>query len=264
MSMRAEGRNGHEIKSIDRLIERLDKTSELLRYDDAMALETNISALDAKIKAAAKLFYCVCGSATLNGVTQVPHDLWAAVHKGMAIAQVGPGEATDATDLSIAHAAVLDHFAVNARAIERLAPEAILELRTDGATQRAVRTLRRIVEDVATEWATAGRVQSGNLEAMAEYKREISDRVERMCLKQARKANYEEYGGMGLEEALSQGASLLDYSMPGIGLARKGALKLGRPISRWGAEFAHADVTLTPVATYVTRLQGRISVSPRS
>ena len=146
---------GLEKKAIARLLNSLERNRGYLSYAEAATLKTNIVKLDTKISAAAKFFYCACGGEILRSTVQVPEDLYNLVHIGSPVSQIAPSVVTSDTDLGVAHHAILEHFAIQQSALSRLKPRDILELRADGATQRAVIRLRGIVSEVQAKFERA-------------------------------------------------------------------------------------------------------------
>jgi len=154
---------GLEKKAIAKLIETIRRQKSYLRYRDAAELKTNISRLDERISAAARFFYCACGGEVLHATVQVPQDLYAVVHLGSSVSQINPSAITAATDLGVAHNAILEHFAIQQAALRRLKLKDILELRADGATRRTVSRLRNIVSEVHSKFEADGQISRQDL-----------------------------------------------------------------------------------------------------
>jgi hypothetical protein len=251
---------GLEKKSIFQLVEKLERQGHHLTYQEAMNLRTNIAKVDRRIEAAAKFFYCACGGETLNAIVQVPQELFQVVHADRSVAQISPAEITGATDLSVAHHAILDHFAVQLGAMRRLTSDDVLELRSDGATRQAVDQVKGIIAEVNVDLEQDRNISAASLAALAEYQRKIGERVRAQCLKQAKRKGYSELVGVGVEQAIEVGTELLGHAVPGLGLLRRGGLYLGRVISRKSSKMKRADLTTTPIETYARRVQTRISI----
>lgn len=252
--------SGDEEKAVLALIRQIDDMSGYLRYEEASNLKTGFKTIDVRINAAAKFLYCTCGSSFVSGIAQVPHELWATVHADSIVEYLNTDGATDVSNLSYAHAAVLEHFAVDARAFDRLHPKDIVDLRQDGATRQAIEQLNGVVDDVDRQFNDSGTVNRNSIEQIIHYRRAIDENVKNLCLKQSKRRGLDQLGGMSFEEGVSLGTNLVDLALPGIGILRKGILSVGRALSRKSPKLAKADLTMAPIPTYISRLQGRISI----
>jgi hypothetical protein len=246
---------------LDRLLNRLDK-NDAPSFADAINLQTGIKRTDLKIEAAAKFWYCVSGSEAVNGTAHVPFDLWEQANQYVGIDHIDPTLATESSELSVAHFAVLEHFAINAIAFDRLSALDIVEMRTEGATKKMLAELQEIVEKAQREILEECGASAYTMEHIVDCRTRITEEVRKRCLAQAKRSGPAEYSMMGLEEGLSFGASTLDFVVPGIGFLRKGLLRVGRILSRKSAKLSTLDFTISPIQTYVSRIQARVSQNP--
>lgn len=260
--MRDSAETGLEKHATDRLIDQLDRRDTLLSLPDARAMHTNIGKLDRRIESAAKFFYCISPVESLRSFVEVPQNLWKEVHKDRREAYIDPNRAREANDLSLAHNAILKHFAVAVDALSRLTPGDVLDLRADGATKQAIAQMQKIVDDVGQEFAERHEVNPNSLALLAEIERYIAERIQDKALAQARRSGGDELGGMALDELAADLVSFAHLLVPGIGLARQGLLRLGRVLSRKVPHATQADFTLSPIQLYVARLQKRIAAQP--
>jgi hypothetical protein len=253
---------GLEKKATDRLIDNLLRRNELLSLNDALRLKTNIAKIDRKIEAAAKFFYCVSPVDSLNSFVQLPEKLWHDVNSEREHVYVPSRDAKGYNDLSVAHRAVLRHFAVAIDALSRLTAEDVVELRSDGATRRAIEQMRTVVDDVHRRFAAGDEQQPETVAVMQAIEDEIAALVQDKALAQARRAGAGEAGGMAADEIASQIVSIAHQGIPGAGLVRPLVLRLGRVLSRKVPAASWADLTLSPLQLYVSRLQQRIAGQP--
>lgn len=254
--------SGHAINLVMKLVDAIDRHAGFLSFSDTASLKSNIEAIDDQVLAAAKYYYCVCGGDFVQGSVQVPQSLWDKVHLTKGVVQIKTSESVGQSDLSRAHHAVLEHFAVQLDALYRLTNEDILELRSEGATRRTIDQLHKIIEEARLSFDAEGSISELSLEELNEYQRELTTSIQKQCEKQARRASPLGLAGMGADEIVAAGAGVLESGIPLAGIARKGLMHTGKVLSRKFPKAKHADITLTPIHTYVTRLQTRISVRP--
>lgn len=247
-----------EKRALERVVNKLEKI-ERPRLVDGQDLYTGTKRTDTKIDVITKFWYCVCGSEFVHGTAQVPHDLWTAANQYIELDHIDPTCATYSSELSTAHAAVLEHFAINAKAFDRLSSEDIVALRDDGATRKMLTELQEVIEKAQREILEQRGTSVYTMKHFSDCQARITDAVRKQCLVQAKRSGLSEYGIMGTEEGISLGAGALDYVLPGIGFLRKGMLRIGRIVSRKSPRLSGLDFTLSPIQTYVSRIQARIS-----
>lgn len=118
----------------------------------------------------------------MRSFVEVPQNLWKEVHKDRREAYIDPNRAREANDLSLAHNAILKHFAVAVDALSRLTPGDVLDLRADGATKQAIAQMQKIVDDVGQEFAERHEVNPNSLALLAEIERYIAERIQDKAL----------------------------------------------------------------------------------
>jgi hypothetical protein len=122
--------------------------------------------------------------------------------------------------------------------------------------------MRTVVDDVHRRFAAGDEQQPETVAVMQAIEDEIAALVQDKALAQARRAGAGEAGGMAADEIASQIVSIAHQGIPGAGLVRPLVLRLGRVLSRKVPAASWADLTLSPLQLYVSRLQQRIAGQP--
>jgi len=116
-----------------------------------VARSTGGTELDKIFRVVATYYYCVCSAQTIGSQAHIPSEVLeffaSCTEAVLAHAEIHEPPA----GLSQAHAAVLEHFAVEPRAFARLTAQDITALKSDGALRQALTALRERVDSVETE-----------------------------------------------------------------------------------------------------------------
>lgn len=248
---------GLEKKKLSDLIQKLHAHDGHLRYKDAVLLRTNLAKIDRRIESAAKFFYCSCGAESLNGIVQVPEDLYNAVHVSKLTPHISPKMVTARTERGVAHDAIVDHFAINFEAISRLTAKDIIELKSNVETRHAFSKIRSIISDIGDKLDYDDELSSHSIEMIREYHAAIAKNVKAYCLKEARRSS-----SISWLWPITDAVGGYSSGTPGFGLLRKAFMRLSRAVFRRNNFIGSALPVINSIELYARSLQQKISIRP--
>jgi len=233
--------------SLEKGIERLDTLSGTLRYEDAAKLVDD-TYIRRKVGNLAKLLYATIGARVTHSVPLLPVSVWRAADTSWV---ENRGEMSDRTDRVIADGAVMEYFAVDAMAIDRLSPEEIVDLRNEPLTSAYIRELDEASEQGRREFETRGCADRELVSLVKERQELIRQQVYKRCESERRHQGRE---GKIIHVVEEVGGTVVPF----VATGKKVLAKLARTAASRHERLAWLDYTTTPISAYVTRHQERL------
>jgi hypothetical protein len=226
-------------------IQHWENAERMFTLDDACALGARTH-YAAHLRKVAHYYYCVIGGQVVQAAAQVPKALWQAANKGIPgmLQEEGPRD-----PLSLAHASVLEYFAIDLQQIDRLTPQQILELKNEGLIIQVRRELMNLVAQAQTQ------VWDGEIDpAVVGYTKELSSEIRRLvserCSRERGREKWENRASRLLEESCG-------LFVPGLSVAKSAIKRFGAGLCKWTG-MQRLDFSTTPFVDYQARLQSRI------
>ena len=248
-------------EKLSQLVEIVDGHTESFSYEIASKLKTGHSSTDREILLASKYFYCISGAEFIGGIAQIPEPILRGI-KSVPRIETNSFGGKDSRMLSYAHEAVMDYFGIKIDVLDRLTDRDIIQLRSDGATQNAIKQLRNEVS-LASKTFSENTGTFGHFSDLKEARKELASRIAEYCERQARRSSRAELGAIGAEDIVEYGAErLVDDALPFANTLKSSVLWTGRKLSRINPKLKRMDISIYPMHTYIRRLQDRISGRP--
>ena len=204
--------------------------------------------LSSQMRKVAHFIYCAVGAEITNGVPLITDGLWEAANiSDVKISHIGLG----ATEYrGVADAAVMDYFAVQRDAIDRLNASDIIELRAEPLTHHYITELDAAISEANDAFKKKGIIPQSLAKQSKQLVSEIENRIIARCQTE-RQCNSRDSKILHVINEIG-GAFI-----PFVTTAKEGMAKIARTIARKTGS-GWIDYTTTPIITHVTRFHDKV------